>query len=247
VLRIGTSGYAYPKWRPDFYPAGASSEDMLRFYAERFDVVEINNTFYRMPKASVLAGWAALVPSTFRFVLKASRRITHQNRLVDAQDNVEYLYTQARVLGDHLGGVLFQLPPNLRKDVDRLRSFAACLPDDARAVFEFRHASWFDEEVYQVLRAARCALCVADAGEGLPEAPLVDLTDEGYVRLRRPEYSDDEMRAWIERTTTAWPNADLVFMHEDETDAPRLALRCRGLRDAPTTPQTNPPTETPAR
>lgn len=232
MLRIGTSGYSYPKWRPAFYPEGASSDEMLAFYAERFGTVEINNTFYRMPKASVLEGWRERVPEHFRFVLKASRRITHQNRLVDAADNVAYLYSQARALQDHLGGVLFQLPPFLRKDVDRLRGFLAVLPEDAKAIFEFRHASWFDEDVFAALREGGAGLCVADTDDGLPEAPLVDLVGWGYVRLRRPAYEDDELDAWLSRVQAKWSDAYVVFMHEDETDAPRLALRALQRRDA---------------
>ncbi len=235
MVRIGTSGYSYPKWRPAFYPEGASSDEMLEFYAERFGTVEINNTFYRMPKASVLEGWRARVPERFRFVLKASRRITHQNRLVDAEDNVDYLYSQARVLGEQLGGVLFQLPPFLRKDVERLRGFVKALPADARAIFEFRHASWLDDEVFDVLREGNAGLCVADADDGMPEAPLVDLVGWGYVRLRRPAYEDVELVDWLSRVAATWNDAYVVFMHEDETDAPRLALRALELVDAPPT------------
>jgi uncharacterized protein YecE (DUF72 family) len=230
MLRIGTSGYSYPKWRPAFYPEGATSDEMLAFYATRMQAVEINNTFYRMPKASVLEGWRAQVPESFRFVLKASRRITHQNRLVGAQDNVDFLYSQASVLGPQLGGVLFQLPPFLRKDVARLRAFLEILPADARAIFEFRHASWFDPEVFDALRGAGAGLCVADAEDGLPEAPLVDLVGWGYVRLRRPAYTDDEIVEWLSRVGAAWNDAYVVFMHEDETDAPRLALRALELQ-----------------
>ena len=235
MLRIGTSGYSYPKWRPAFYPEGASSDEMLELYAQRFGTVEINNTFYRMPKASVLEGWRTHVPDDFRFVLKASRRITHQNRLVDADDNVAYLYSQATALGEQLGGVLFQLPPFLRKDVERLRAFLKVLPPEgARAIFEFRHASWLDDEVFAVLREGGAGLCVADAEDGLPEAPLVDLVGWGYVRLRRPAYEDAELQDWLSRIGSTWNDAYVVFMHEDETDAPRLAHRALQLRDGET-------------
>jgi uncharacterized protein YecE (DUF72 family) len=223
VLRVGTSGFSYPKWRGAFYPADLSADDMLAFYASSFSAVEINNTFYRMPKASVLEGWAAVVPAEFRFVLKASRRITHQSRLRGVDSDLAYLYAQARALGPQLGGVLYQLPPFLRLDLELLTSFCAALPGDARAVIEFRHVSWFTEEVYAVLRAAGVGLCVADAGDGAPAAPLVDVLGHGYVRLRRPEYTHEELLAWRERITALWPDAYVFFMHEDDGEAPALA------------------------
>jgi uncharacterized protein YecE (DUF72 family) len=198
---------------------------MLAVYAEHFAAVEINNTFYRMPKASVLQAWADCVPETFRFVLKASRRITHQHRLLDADDDIAYLYQQARVLGDRLGGVLFQLPPTLRKDRGRLDGLLRALPDDARAIVEFRHASWLDDEVFTRLRAANVVLCVADADADLPETPLLHIADRGYVRLRRAAYSDAELAAWRDRVRAVWTDAYVIFMHEDEGEAPVLAER----------------------
>jgi uncharacterized protein YecE (DUF72 family) len=229
VLRVGTSGYSYPKWKGAFYPAGLAADAMLEFYASRFSAVEINNTFYRMPSAAVLEGWAARVPEDFRFVLKASRRITHQNRLVGSEDNLAYLYSQARALGDRLGGVLYQLPPTMRKDAARLQGFLRALPPDARAILEFRHASWLDEEIFELLRSFGVMLCVADADAELPETPALDLTGQGYVRLRRPEYATDELAAWRDRIQATWADAYVIFMHEDDGEAPVLAERFLGL------------------
>src|SRR6516225_2016783 len=144
-LYVGTSGYSYKEWKGTFYPDDLPEKQMLRFYGERFRTVEINNTFYRMPKETVLQDWGAEVPAEFRFVLKASQRITHMQRLKDAGDSVAYLLKVARVLKERLGPLLFQLPPNMKKDAPRLRDFLRLLPPDRPAAFEFRHQSWFDE------------------------------------------------------------------------------------------------------
>ena len=162
-LYVGTSGYSYKEWKGPFYPDDLPDKEMLRFYGERFRSVEINNTFYRMPKASVLEAWAAEVPADFKFVLKASQRITHKQRLKDAGDSVSYLLEVAGVLKERLGPLLFQLPPFLKKDAPRLREFLALLPKDRRAAFEFRHQSWFDDEVFGLLRDQRAVLCIAEA------------------------------------------------------------------------------------
>ena len=155
---------------------------MLGFYATRLGAVEINNTFYRMPKADLLERWRDAVPGGFRFALKASRRITHHQRLKDAGDSVDHLFRTAEVLGEHLGPFLFQLPPYLKRDVDRLASFLEILPDDLRGAFEFRHASWFDDEVFALLESAGASLCIADSGSD-HDTPLVATADFGYLRL----------------------------------------------------------------
>ena len=193
-LYVGTSGYSYKEWKGTFYPDDLPDKEMLRFYGERFRSVEINNTFYRMPKASVLEAWAADVPTDFKFVLKASQQITHKLRLKDAGDSVSYLLEVAGALKKRLGPLLFQLPPFLRKDAPRLRDFLALLPPDRRAAFEFRHQSWFDDEVFGLLRDHQAALCIAEAENDL-EIPFVSTADWGYLRLRRPDYGDAELRA----------------------------------------------------
>src|SRR5207237_1949999 len=182
---VGTSGYSYKEWKGTFYPDDLAGKEMLRFYGERFRSVEINNTFYRMPKASVLEAWAAEVPADFKFVLKASQRITHMQRLKDAGDSVSYLFKVATALQKRLGPLLFQLPPYLKKDVPRLREFFALLPAEPRAAFEFRHESWFDAEVFELMREKHVALCIAEAEDGV-EVPFVSTADWGYLRLRRP-------------------------------------------------------------
>src|SRR5688572_17248944 len=162
MLRVGTSGYSYKEWKGTFYPEDLPAAKMLSFYAERFGTVEINNTFYRMPEPKTLEKWAGDVPDSFVFVLKAPQRITHQKRLAEASDEIRYFYETASLMGSKLGPVLFQLPPFAKKDAAKLSDFVRRLPPDTRAAFEFRHDSWFDEEVYGILRDHNAALCAAD-------------------------------------------------------------------------------------
>lgn len=224
-LNVGTSGFAYPAWKGPFYPADLPARRMLPYYAEHFRTVEINNTFYRMPSAQLLQTWASEVPEDFRFVLKASQRITHVQRLRDTGDSLAYLVEVTETLGPRLGALLFQLPPNLKKDAARLRAFLSLLPQSRRAAFEFRHASWFDDEVYALLHAYRAALCIADA-EGDLEVPFVATTDWGYLRLRRPNYGDAALRSWARQVRQQdWQDAFVFFKHEDAGHAPQLAKR----------------------
>jgi uncharacterized protein YecE (DUF72 family) len=229
-LRAGTSGFSYKEWKGPFYPEDLPDGEMLRYYAERLSTVEINNTFYRMPARSVLEGWARKVPEDFVFVLKASRKITHHARLKqEAADSVQYLWEVARALGPHLGPVLFQLPPNLARDVDRLLAFMGALPEGLRAAFEFRHPSWFDDEVYDALRDGGHALCLADSDD-LDAPTPVPTTSWGYLRLRREEYSDHALRRWRAAIhAQPWNEAFVFFKHEDEGAAPRLAQRLLSL------------------
>ncbi len=228
-VRTGTSGFSYPAWEGHFYPSGTKRPDMLSFYAGKLGAVEINNTFYRMPKADLLERWRDSVPESFRFVLKASRRITHHQRLRDADDSVEYLFDTAKVLGEQLGPFLFQLPPYLRRDDDRLATFLERLPAGLRAAFEFRHASWFDDAVFALLEEAGAALCVADAG-GDHDAPLVATTDFGYLRLRREDYDEAALRSWADRIRRQpWRETYVFFKHEDEGAGPRMAARFETL------------------
>ena len=164
-IRVGTSGYSYKEWKGTFYPDDLPAAKMLPYYAERFDSVEINNTFYRMPDAKTVAKWGEQVPDGFTFVLKAPQRITHQKKLVGAADDVAYLFDAGASLGSRLGPVLFQLPPYSRKDAGKLREFIAVLPAGRRVAFEFRHESWFDDEIYGILRERDIALCAADTDE----------------------------------------------------------------------------------
>ncbi len=231
-LRAGTSGFSYKEWKGPFYPDKLPDKEMLSFYAERLSTVEINNTFYRMPKPSVLEGWTRKVPEDFSFVLKASRRITHHTRLQEASyDSVEYLWSVARALGAHLGPILFQLPPNLKKDAHRLSTFAASLPPGMRAAFEFRNESWFDNETFETLRRHGHALCLADTEE-LDEPEIVGTGNWGYLRLRRESYTDDALRGWLEAIDAqSWKECFVFFKHEDDGAAPRLAARLLELYD----------------
>ena len=224
-LYVGTSGYSYKEWKGPFYPKDLPEKQMLRFYGEHFRSVEINNTFYRMPKASVLEAWAAEVPEDFKFVIKASQRITHFQRLKDCRDSVEYLLDVVGVLKDRLGPVLFQLPPDLSKDAARLNDFLALLPPQRRLAFEFRHQTWFDDEVLNILRRHQAALCIAEAENDL-EIPFVSTADWGYLRLRRPDYGDAELKSWVQRVQDQkWQDAFVFFKHEDEGKGPQMARR----------------------
>jgi len=230
-LYVGTSGYSYDEWKGSFYPEDLSAKRMLSFYAERLNAVEINNTFYRLPKASVLEGWAEQVTPGFRFSIKASRRITHFARLKpEAREPTEYMMSSVTALGDRLGVVLFQLPPNLKADVARLVEFLEVLPPGAPAAFEFRHESWHDDGAREALRARGAALVCADT-EGSPDdAAIVPTATWGYLRLRRPDYSDADLSRWVDRVKDAgWERAYVFFKHEDEGAGPRLAARFREL------------------
>jgi uncharacterized protein YecE (DUF72 family) len=215
-LLAGTSGYSYPEWRGGFYPDGFAASEMLRHYGERLPAVEINNTFYRLPRASVLESWAAAVPESFRFSLKASRRITHFKRLKDAGDETSYLLRTAATLGSRLGALLFQLPPNLPLDLERLDRFLELLPADTPAVFEFRHASWFDDAVTSRLQARGAVLCLADRGvDGEVETPIVATARFGYLRLRREQYARADLSEWAARIQAQpWERAFVFFAHE---------------------------------
>lgn len=224
-LWVGTSGFAYKEWKGAFYPEDLSDKDMLPHYASRLPAVEINNTFYRMPTEKLLLGWAAQVPERFRFSIKASRRITHQKKLADAAEETEYLLRTVSVLADRMGPVLFQLPPYLRKDVGLLTSFLDLLPSTVPAAFEFRHASWLDDATLDQLAARGVALCVAETEEGL-DAPRLGTAGWGYLRLRRTDYSEEDLAAWAERVASqGWTDAYVFFKHEEEAEGPKFAER----------------------
>jgi uncharacterized protein YecE (DUF72 family) len=232
VIHVGTSGYNYPAWRGSFYPATLPASAMLSFYAERFSAVEINYTFYRMPTAKALEGWAAATPPQFVFVLKAPRRITHERRLAGIDEPLAYFRDTARVLGPKLGPLFFQLPPTFRKEIARLGDLLALLPRGGRAAFEFRHASWFDDDVYALLRAWNAALCVADTERGT--TPIVATADFGYVRLRDAEYTDAALGEWAARLRPpGWRDAYVFFKHEESGTGPALAARLRAALGSP--------------
>jgi uncharacterized protein YecE (DUF72 family) len=234
ILNVGTSGYSYKPWKGKFYPTDLPDRRMLSYYGEHFGTVEINKTFYGLPTAAAVRGWAAEVGGEFRFALKAPQQITHRQRLRDAGETVARFFEVARSLGKRLGPLLFQLPPNFPKDLARLRAFLKLLSRRRRQIaFEFRHASWFDDEVFALLRDRRVALCIADDENDL-EVPFVATTDWGYLRLRRPDYTDAELAAWVKRMRKQdWRDAFVFFKHEDRANGPRLARRFLDLAGGP--------------
>jgi uncharacterized protein YecE (DUF72 family) len=217
-IRVGTSGYAYKEWRGSFYPEKFKPALMLGYYAARFSTVEINNTFYKLPERQTLERWAEQVPAGFVFVLKASQRITHRQRLApESKETVDYMLDTGAALGDKLGPILFQTPPFLKKDAARLRAFLELLPVARRYAFEFRHETWRDDEVYETLRARNAALVCADTEEsGAEGAPIVPTADWGYLRLRRMDYDAAALEPWARRIRSQpWQQAFVFFKHEE--------------------------------
>src|SRR5688572_25329866 len=215
-LLAGASGYSFKEWKGSFYPDKMKPEEMLPFYSARLPTVEINNTFYQMPKVTVLENWAATTPEPFRFAIKASRRITHMSRLKadSAADSVAFLYRNLAALGAKRGPVLYQLPPFLKKDLPRLTEFLSLLPEGHGAAFEFRNDSWFSDDVYDALKAAGAALCLSEREDNAPP-PLVETAPWGYVRLRLEEYSEQDLGAWAQKlAATGWAEIYVYFMHE---------------------------------
>jgi uncharacterized protein YecE (DUF72 family) len=226
TLWAGASGYAYKEWKGSFYPDDIRPEAMLAWYAQRLPTVEINNTFYRMPKVDVLEHLAQATPENFRFAIKASRRITHDARLAAdaAAEAVAYLYKNLAALGAKRGPVLFQLPPFLKKDLPRLHDFLQLLPDGHRAAFEFRHDSWFDDEVYALLRCAGAALCLSER-EDNTVPPLLETASWGYLRLRLENYTPADLASWADRlAATQWSDVHVYFMHEPTAPGYAAAL-----------------------
>ena len=222
---VGTSGYSYKEWKGSFYPEKLPQKEMLRYYAERFGAVEINGSFYRMPTASNLEPWADEVPADFQFAFKAPQAITHFKRLKDAAEATETFQDATSVLKIRRGPLLFGLPPNFKKDLPRLQDFLGQLDRKLRFAFEFRHASWFDEEVFACLRANRVALCTNDEDES-PWTQLVPTTDWGYLRLRREAYTEKALAGWIEKLAAPkWTAAYVFFKHEETGTGPQLATR----------------------
>jgi uncharacterized protein YecE (DUF72 family) len=235
-MKIGTSGYNYPEWRGTFYPEDLPAKAMYAYYSERFSTVEINYTFYRMPTAKTTEGWRAQAPAGFTYALKAPRRITHDKRLKDCQDSVDFFCEAARVLGPHLGPLLFQLPPNFRCDLARLKAFLEGVPTDVRAAFEFRHDSWLNDEVYTLLADHNAALCIADFGD--KTTPVKATARHGYFRLRDEGYTPDDLARWADNIAaqrTQWDDVWIFFKHEEEGKGPEFArafsdiLIARGL------------------
>jgi uncharacterized protein YecE (DUF72 family) len=214
-LRAGTSGYSFKEWKGTFYPADLKQDGMLSFYATRFSTLEINNTFYRLPKESVLTEWGSQVPDGFTFAIKASQKITHYTRLkAESESMVQFLLKNTATLGEKMGPILFQLPPNLKKDVPRLQNFLSYLPENRRYTFEFRHESWFDEDVFSVLRDRDIAMCVSESAE--LSCPVVCTATWGYLRLHKLDYTLDGLAEWAKRVTAQnWKDVYVYFKHDE--------------------------------
>jgi uncharacterized protein YecE (DUF72 family) len=230
---VGTSSFSHKEWKGSFYPEKLPQKEMLRFYGGRFATVEINATFYRMPTESLLNSWASQVPESFRFVLKAPQLITHRKRLINATDQTTDFLSAAASLKSRLGPLLFQLPPNFKKDVPRLASFLQTISDPARVAFEFRHESWFDDDVFDCLRANACALCTADTDDDKVPTEIFSTARWGYLRLRREKYTTAQLRKWIVRIKSQpWDEAYIFFKHEDAGTGPKFAAQLLKLIDS---------------
>jgi uncharacterized protein YecE (DUF72 family) len=230
AYRVGTSGYNFPEWKGTFYPAKLPASQMLEYYAQRLSTVEVNYTFYRMPNAKTVSAWAEATPPEFTFVLKAPQRITHFARLQDVDDPLRYFVDTARKLGTKLGPILFQLPPNFKKDVARLKDLLTQFPADLRCAWEFRHESWFADDTYDALRTGNAALCVADTEAG--HTPLVATADFGYLRLRDEGYQKQELGEWAQTVRDlgkTWQDAFIFFKHEESGIGPKLAQEFTAL------------------
>lgn len=224
MLWVGTSGYNYPEWRGNFYPAGFPAAKMLDYYAARFSTVEINYTFYRLPNEKSVRDWAATTPPGFLFTLKMPRRITHDARLKDCRDLLQVFCARARILGPKLGVLLVQLPPYFRKNVETLTTFADWLPHDLRVAFEFRHDSWYTDDVFDILRSRNMALCITDNESAT--TPQVMTARHAYLRLRDEGYGTEELAEWAKAASRMAESADDVFVyfkHEEAGKGPEFA------------------------
>jgi uncharacterized protein YecE (DUF72 family) len=231
-IHIGTSGYNYPEWRGTFYPEEFPASRMFAFYAERFRTVEINATFYRMPTPKTTTSWRDQAPDGFTYALKAPRRITHDRRLKDCADSVAFFCEAARVLDRHRAPLLFQLPPNLKADEQRLATFLTWLPPDLPSALEFRHESWLTEPVYALLAQHKVALCVADFGD--KTTPIVPTARHGYFRLRDEGYTAADLERWVDAIGARAADWDVVFVyfkHEEEGKGPEFARQFREIVD----------------
>ncbi len=229
---IGTSGYGYKEWKGKFYPQKISPKEMLRFYSERLSAVEINNTFYHMPTEPVLTSWAEQVPDDFVFALKVPQVITHLKRLRDVEGETEYLFRTLPVLDLKLGPVLFQFPKSFHADRPALEDFLALIPGNISGAFEFRHPSWLEAEILNLLSARGYSLCTADTEEN-PAKEIIHTAPWGYLRLRRADYTDADLSHWLEKILAQkWEKAFVFFKHEEEAKGPETAIRFREFTDS---------------
>ncbi len=231
TLHLGTSGFAYPEWKHGvFYPEGLKDREMLSYYSSQLTSVEINYTFRRFPTEKTLTTWREQAREGFSFTLKANQRITHFKRLRDTDEDVRDFVKLARLLGDRLGCVLFQCPPSLQYDRSLIEGFVGYLPADVRFAMEFRHASW--KEARDLLLSQGVAWCVAETDEKDPAPEDLSWEPAGYLRLRKTEYADDELRSWADRigpALSAGHDVFVYFKHEDEGASPKMAKRLEAM------------------
>jgi uncharacterized protein YecE (DUF72 family) len=228
-LWIGTSGFQYPEWKGTFYPEKFPVSKMLPYYAERFSSTEVNYTFRRIPSAKTIEAWCAATPPRFKFSLKAPQKVTHFAKLRDCADTLRYFQQMVSALDAKLGAVLFQLPPGFKKDVAILAAFLEELPSGMRGAFEFRHDSWFDDEVFATLKNRNVALCIADSAN--LSTPVVATADYGYLRLRREDYTSDDIARWaetVQANQAQWSDAFVYFKHEESGIGPKFAAEFAG-------------------
>lgn len=229
MIWIGTSGFQYKEWKGKFYPEKISPPKMLSFYASKFSTTEINYTFKRIPTEKTLENWLAQTPEEFRFALKAPEKITHYQRLAGSDETLHYFWAIAQTLGKKLGPILFQLPPFLKKDLPLLEEFLASLPDEMKAAFEFRHESWFADEIFDALKKHSAALCIADS-EKL-STPVVMTSDFGYFRLR-DQYDKFALENWakiISEQQKSVVDVFVYFKHEETGSGPEFAAQLMDL------------------
>lgn len=225
MLYVGTSGYSYKEWKGSFYPESIPAKDMLSYYASRFNTVELNNTFYRMPQESMIETWKSQVPDSFRFTMKASQLITHFKKLKDAARETKIMLQRYAAFEDLMGAVLYRLPPDMKKDIKRLETFLKHLPANPPAAFQLEHQTWLDDDVFALLRSHNRALSITDTNE-MPLTQIENTADWGYIRLRRVNYSKPELKKWIARMRAQeWTNTYVFFKHEDEGTGPKLAAQ----------------------
>lgn len=229
-LFTGTSGFSYKEWKGIFYPEKLPDNKMLNYYSQKLKAVEINNTFYRMPKSNVLESWKNQVEPGFKFAIKASRRITHFKRLKETEDECDFLFKNLQILDDNLCCILFQLTPNLKIDVERLEKFLKLIPTNIQAAFEFRHESWLDDRIFNLLCRENCSLVITETDEE-PEANFIATADWTYLRLRRSQYTNIELQERMSKIkSTSWKNVFVFFKHEDEGTGPALAKKFNDLQ-----------------
>ena len=235
---IGTSGFQYPEWKGHFYPEKLPAAKMLPFYAERFQTTEINYTFRRIPSGKTIENWCELTPPRFAFSLKAPQRVTHFAKLQNCSDSLNYFFGAIQGLEDKLGPILFQLPPFFRKDAGILAAFLEELPDGVRAAFEFRHKSWFDDEIFASLRRHNAALCIAESAD--LSTPIEATANFGYLRLRREDYGPEDIARWSETLrshASKWSDAFVYFKHEEQGMGPKLATPVNRVADSHLAPR----------